>query len=154
MYHFVERKGKPVICFPKKPFYITLMLSCLLPMHAAFANSQHRAVVTICETALQTNDQGTIQSMALQMKNWRSLRDDTLIKRAETCLQTGLDTGYFYSKPNERFEIKQASVANKNLLKDIEKLHKDLLGLCLSLAKQTPKAALEHPICAALWSAN
>ena len=154
MYHLGERKGKPVICFPKKPFYMTLMLSCLLPMHVAFANSQHRAVVTICETALQTNDQGTIQSMALQMKNWRSLRDDTMIKRAETCLQTGLDTGYFYSKPNERFEIKQARVANKNLLKDIEKLHKDLVGLCLFLAKQTPKAALEHPICTALWSAN
>ena len=143
-----------MICFPKKPFYITLMLSCLLPMHAIFANSQHRAVVTICETALQTNDQGTIQSMALQMKNWRSLRDDTLIKRAETCLQTGLDTGYFYSKPNERFEIRQAATANQNLIEDIEKLHKDLLGLCLSLAKQTPKAALEHPICTALWSAN
>jgi hypothetical protein len=154
VYHFVERKGKPVICFPKKPFYITLMLSCLLPVHAAFANSQHRAVVTICETALQTNDQGTIQSMALQMKNWRSLRDDTLIKRAETCLQTGLDTGYFYSRSNKRFEIKQARVANENLLKDIEKLHKDLLGLCLSLAEQTPKAALEHPICTALWSAD
>ena len=143
-----------MICFPKKPFYITLMLSCLLPMHAAFANSQHRAVVTICETALQTNDQGTIQSMALQMKNWQSLRDDTLIRRAETCLQTGLDTGYFYSKPNERFEIKQASVANKNLLKDIEQLYEDLLGLCLALAKQTPDSALKHPICAALWSAN
>ncbi|MDC0913331.1 hypothetical protein OAQ47_05290 [Paracoccaceae bacterium] len=143
-----------MIYFPKKPFYMTLMLSCLLPMHVAFANSQHRAVVTICETALQTNDQGTIQSMALQMKNWRSLRDDTMIKRAETCLQTGLDTGYFYSKPNERFEIKQARVANINLLKDIEKLHKDLVRLCLFLAKQTPKAALEHPICTALWSAN
>jgi hypothetical protein len=154
VYHLVERKGKPVICFPKKPFYITLMLSCLLPTHAAFANSQHRAVVTICETALQTNDQGTIQSMALQMKNWRRLRDDTLIKRAETCLQTGLDTGYFYSKSTERFEIKPARVANKKLLKDIEKLHKDLVGLCLFLAKQTPKAALEHPICTALWSAN
>ena len=154
MYHLVERKGKPVIYFPKKPFYMTLMLSCLLPVHVAFANSQHRAVVAICETALQTNDQGTIQSMALQMKNWRSLRDDTMIKRAETCLQTRLDTGYFYSKPNERFEIKQARVANKNLLKDIEKLHKDLVGLCLFLAKQTPKAALEHPICKALWSAN
>ena len=143
-----------MICFPKKPFYITLMLSCLLPMHAAFANSQHRAVVTICETALQTNDQGTIQSMALQMKNWRSLRDDTLIKRAETCLQTGLDTGYFYSKNNEGFEIKQAAAAKENLIEDIEKLYEDLLGLCLALAKQTPKAALEHPICAALWSAN
>ena len=154
MYHFVEHKGKPVICFPKKPFYITLMLSCLLPMHAAFANSQHRAVVTICETALQTNDQGTIQSMALQMKNWRSLRDDTLIRRAETCLQTGLDTGYFYSKPNERFEIKQAAAAKENLIEDIEKLYEDLLGLCLALAKQTPDSALKHPICAALWSAN
>ena len=154
MYHLVERKGKPVICFPKKPFYITLLLSCLLPMHAAFANSQHRAVVTICETALRTNDQGTIRSMALQMKNWRSLQDDALIKRAETCLQTGLDTGYFYSKPNERFAIKQASVTKENLIEDIEKLHKDLLGLCISLAKQTPKAALEHPVCAALWNSN
>ena len=154
MYHLGERKGKPVICFPKKPFYITLLLFCFLPIHAAFANSQHRAVVTICETALQTNDQGTIRSMALQMKNWQRLQDDALIKRAETCLKTGLDNGYFYSKATESFQIKQAAAANKNLLKDIEKLHKDLLGLCLALAKQTPKAALEHPICAALWSAN
>ena len=143
-----------MICFPKMPFYITLLLSCLLPMQAAFANSQHRAVVTICETALQTNDQGTIRSMALQIKNWRSLRDDALIKRAETCLQTGLDTRYFYSKPTERFEIKQAAAAKENLIEDIEKLYEDLLGLCLALAKQTPGSALKHPICAALWSAN
>ena len=154
MYHLGERKGKPVIRFPKKPFYIALLLSCFLPMQAAFANSQHRTVLTICETALQTNDQGTIRSMALQIKNWRSLRDDTLIKRAQTCLQTGLDTGYFYSKPTERFEIRQAAAAKENLIEDIEKLHEDLLGLCLALAKQTPKAALEHPICTALWSAN
>lgn len=143
-----------MIFFPKKPFYIALLLSCFLPMQAAFANSQHRAVLTICETALQTNDQGTIRSMALQIKNWRSLRDEALIKRAQTCLQTGLDTGYFYSKPTERFEIRQAAAAKENLIEDIEKLHEDLLGLCLALAKQTPKSALEHPICAALWSAN
>ena len=143
-----------MIFFPKKPFCIALLLSCFLPVQATFANSQHRAVLTICETALQTNDQGTIQSMALQMKNWRSLRDDTLIRRAETCLQTGLDTGYFYSKPTERFKIRQAAAAKENLIEDIEKLHEDLLGLCLALAKQTPKSALEHTICAALWSAN
>ncbi len=143
-----------MIFFPKKPFYIALLLSCFLPMPAAFANSQHRAVLTICETALQTSDQGTILSMALQIKNWRSLRDQTLIKRAETCLQTGLDTGYFYSKPAERFKIRQAAAAKENLIENIEKLHEDLLGLCFALAKQTPKSALEHPICAALWSAN
>lgn len=143
-----------MIFFPKKPFCIALLLSCFLPMQAAFANSQHRAVLTICETALQTNDQGTIRSMALQIKNWRSLQDEALIKRAETCLQTGLDTGYFYSKPTERFEIRQAAAAKENLIEDIEKLHEDLLGLCLALAKQTPGSALKHPICAALWSAN
>ena len=143
-----------MIFFPKKPFCIALLLSCFLPMQAAFANSQHRAVLTICETALQTNDQGTIRSMALQIKNWRSLQDEALIKRAETCLQTGLDTGYFYSKPTERFEIRQAAAAKENLIEDIEKLHEDLLGLCLALAKKTPKSALEHPICAALSSAN
>ena len=102
-----------MICFPKMPFYITLLLSCLLPMQAAFANSQHKAVVTICETALQTNDQGTIRSMALQMKNWQRLQDDALIKRAETCLKTGLDNGYFYSKATESFEIKHAAAANE-----------------------------------------
>ena len=125
----------------KRPLYAGILLSCLLTIQAAFANSQQSALVTICETALQTNDQGTIRSMASQMKNWKGLRDYSLIKRAEICLQEGLDAQYFYSEPTGKFEIRKTKSGYQNLTREIEKLYKDLLGLCFSLAKQTPKGA-------------
>ena len=108
--------------------------------HAIAFDRQSLTYLSICETAIKTNDKITANLMAEKLLDiWENTEVPSDKSRLMNCLE--------FSEIDSEIEI----ISHVALQEDIRKLEQELVEKCEMLLDLKPRAALDIHICRSIW---